>query len=97
MTNPAPSTAVPKDFIVQHPLTERSVYGLNTDGSKTQIGTITCVTPEDWVMYWSDARWRFVACVEGIPSSDSGSMEECEKFVYDWFTQASESALAEAA
>ncbi|EKU99687.1 hypothetical protein Lepto7375DRAFT_1755 [Leptolyngbya sp. PCC 7375] len=77
-----------KDFIVQHPLTDRSVYGIGEDGSKTQIGTITCVTPEDWVMYWSDAKWKFVPCVEGIPASDSGTMQDCEQFVYGLFNGA---------
>ncbi len=70
-----------KDFIVNQPLLDRSVYGINADDSKTQIGTITCVTPEEWVMYWSDAKWRFVSCIEGIPSSESGTMEQVEDFI----------------
>jgi hypothetical protein len=70
-----------KDFIVSQPLLDRSVYGIQQDDSKVLIGTITCVTPADWVMYWSDAKWRFVSCVEGIPSSKTGSMEQVEDFV----------------
>ncbi len=74
-----------KDFIVTHPLTDRAVYSWQEDGTKVQIGTITCVTPMDWVMYSSDARWRFISRVEGIPSSKAGAMREAEEFVYGLF------------
>lgn len=72
----------PTDIIVNHPLRARPVYGIHSGGGKTQIGTIACVTPEEWVMYFSDARWRFISCIEGVPSSTAGTMRECEEFVY---------------
>lgn len=73
-----------KDFIVNQPLQDRPVYGIGFNDEKTLIGHITCVTPEDWVMYWSDAKWRFIACLEGVPSSPAGTMEQAEGFVRDW-------------
>lgn len=81
-----------KDFIVDQPLRARSVYGIEADGTKVQIGTISCVTPEDWVVYFSDARWRFVSCVEGVPSSPSGTFRECEEFVYGLVEQEEKAA-----
>ena len=70
------------DFIVNQPLQDRQVYGIEQNGSKVLIGHITCVTPEDWVMYFSDARWQCVSCVECFPSSESGTMRDCEECVY---------------
>lgn len=74
-----------KDFVINQPLLDRSVYGIKEDDSRVLVGTITCVTPEEWVMYWSDAKWKFISRFEGIPSSDSGTMEQVEEFVMGLF------------
>ena len=77
-----------KNFVIDQPLLDRSVHGIKEDDTKVLIGTITCVTPEEWVMYWSDARWQFISCCEGIPSSESGTMEQVEGFVKALFAPA---------
>lgn len=64
---------------------DRHVYGIQADDSKVLIGVITCVTPDEWLMYLSDARWKFISCCEGIPSSEAGTMEQVEGFVMALF------------
>lgn len=85
-----------KDFIVQRPLVDRPVYGIRNDNSKVQIGVITCVTPQEWVMYFSDARWQFVSCLEGVPSSTAGTIEEAENFIRRWVEAQGESGAVAA-
>lgn len=70
-----------ENLVIGYPV-DRPVYGITDDGDRVQIGTIACVTPREWVMYWSDAKWRFVSCYEGVPSSKPGTMEACEIFVF---------------
>lgn len=72
-----------ENYIVTQPLTTRTVYGINEDNTKTAIGRIIPITPEEWVMYFSDATWKFVSDIDN--STCTGSWEEVNEYVGEWF------------